>query len=146
MASVYPGYTGERSLVQVVVGTCYALVDGGIAGGVLAWLYNRLPRPGGGGRRPPGGGRAAPAGRHPRGADPRRASAPRSSAAGGSGPRARAAAAASSCARLEQPTRTVDTASPAAAKRSAASTPLAAWPSRTRTSSRRARATSVAAP
>ncbi|OGL00490.1 MAG: hypothetical protein A3E31_11160 [Candidatus Rokubacteria bacterium RIFCSPHIGHO2_12_FULL_73_22] len=44
MASVYPGYTGERSLVQVVVGTCYALVDGGIAGGVLAWLYNRLAR------------------------------------------------------------------------------------------------------
>jgi len=42
MASVYPGYTGERTLVQVVVGACYALVDGGIAGALLAWLYNRL--------------------------------------------------------------------------------------------------------
>lgn len=44
MASVYPGYTGERTLAQVVVGTIYALVDGGIAGAVLAWLYNKLGR------------------------------------------------------------------------------------------------------
>lgn len=44
MASVYPGYVGERSIGQVIVGTGYALVDGGIAGGVLAWLYNRLSR------------------------------------------------------------------------------------------------------
>jgi len=44
VASVYPGYTGERSLAQVVVGTLYALVDGGIGGGVLAWLYNQLAR------------------------------------------------------------------------------------------------------
>lgn len=44
MASVYPGYVGERSVAQVVVGTGYAFVDGAIAGGLLAWLYNRLAR------------------------------------------------------------------------------------------------------
>jgi len=44
IASVYPGYTGEPSISQVVVGTGYALVDGGIAGGLLAWLYNLLSR------------------------------------------------------------------------------------------------------
>jgi hypothetical protein len=42
VASVYPGYTGGRSVAQVIVGTGYAFVDGGIAGGVLAWLYNCL--------------------------------------------------------------------------------------------------------
>lgn len=39
-ASVYPGYTGAASLWQVIVGTLYGLVDGAIAGAVLAWLYN----------------------------------------------------------------------------------------------------------
>lgn len=44
MASVYPGYVGERSVGQAIVGTLYALVDGGIAGALLAWLYNRFAR------------------------------------------------------------------------------------------------------
>jgi len=42
MASVYPGYHADRTLAQVVVGTLYALVDGGIAAGLFAWLYNRF--------------------------------------------------------------------------------------------------------
>jgi hypothetical protein len=42
MASVYPGYSGERYVRQVLIGTGYALVDGGVAGALMAWLYNRL--------------------------------------------------------------------------------------------------------
>ena len=42
MASVYPGYTGESTLGQVIVGALYGVVDGGIAGALLAWLYNRF--------------------------------------------------------------------------------------------------------
>lgn len=44
MASVYPGYDATPSLAQVVVGTAYGLVDGAVAGAVVAWLYNRLAR------------------------------------------------------------------------------------------------------
>jgi len=44
VASIYPGYSGDRSLAQVLIGTGYALVDGGVAGAVLAWLYNCLAR------------------------------------------------------------------------------------------------------
>lgn len=42
MASVYPGYSGEPHVRQVLIGTGYALVDGGVAGALIAWLYNRL--------------------------------------------------------------------------------------------------------
>lgn len=42
MASVYPGYSGERHVRQVLIGTGYALLDGGVAGALMAWLYNRL--------------------------------------------------------------------------------------------------------
>lgn len=41
ISSVYPGFHGARSLGDAVVGTGYALLDGGIGGFVLAWLYNR---------------------------------------------------------------------------------------------------------
>jgi len=40
MASVYPGYHATRSLGQVVMGTLYGLVDGGVGGAIFAWLYN----------------------------------------------------------------------------------------------------------
>jgi hypothetical protein len=40
MASVYPGYHATRSLGQVVIGTLYGLVDGGVGGAIFAWLYN----------------------------------------------------------------------------------------------------------
>ena len=40
ISSVYPGFHGARSLADALVGTGYALLDGGIGGFVLAWLYN----------------------------------------------------------------------------------------------------------
>jgi hypothetical protein len=42
LASVYPGYKASGSGGDYIVGVLYALVDGGIFGLVLAWLYNRL--------------------------------------------------------------------------------------------------------
>lgn len=41
-ASIYPGYDVGTGLGSVVILTLYALVDGAIAGAVLAWLYNRF--------------------------------------------------------------------------------------------------------
>lgn len=42
-ASIYPGYDGPGGgFGSVMVVTLYALVDGAIAGAVLAWLYNRF--------------------------------------------------------------------------------------------------------
>jgi hypothetical protein len=40
-ASVYPGYHATASIGQVLVGTGYGLVDGGVGGAFFAWLYNR---------------------------------------------------------------------------------------------------------
>jgi hypothetical protein len=40
MRSVYPGYKATASFGNVIVGTLYAVVDGGIGGAVFAWLYN----------------------------------------------------------------------------------------------------------
>ena len=40
MSSVYPGYKVDSGISGVITGTLYALVDGGIAGALLAWLYN----------------------------------------------------------------------------------------------------------
>ena len=40
-ASVYPGYHATASIGQVLVGTGYGLVDGGVGGALFAWLYNR---------------------------------------------------------------------------------------------------------
>ena len=44
-ASIYPGYDGAAGFGSVVILTLYALVDGAIAGAVLAWLYNRFAQP-----------------------------------------------------------------------------------------------------
>lgn len=40
MASVYPGYNASGSVVDVIVGTLYALVDGAVCGLIFGWLYN----------------------------------------------------------------------------------------------------------
>lgn len=45
MSSVYPGYHATRSVAEVVIGTLYGGVDGLIAGGVFAWLYNQFAKP-----------------------------------------------------------------------------------------------------
>ncbi len=44
MASVYPGYHANHTVVQVLIGTLYAAADGLIGGAVFAWLYNRLAK------------------------------------------------------------------------------------------------------
>lgn len=38
--SIYPGYGGPGGFGSVVVVTLYAVVDGAVAGAVVAWLYN----------------------------------------------------------------------------------------------------------
>lgn len=45
VASLYPGFHGSRDLLDVLVGTGYALLDGAVAGALLAWLYNLAARP-----------------------------------------------------------------------------------------------------
>lgn len=40
ISSVYPGYKAEPTLISVLIGTGYALVDGVIGGTIFAWLYN----------------------------------------------------------------------------------------------------------
>ena len=44
LASFYPGYHATRSLVEVVLVTAYALVDGLIGGAIFGWLYNRFAK------------------------------------------------------------------------------------------------------
>ena len=41
IGSIYPGYQPGGG-GSILVGTLYGLVDGGIAGCILAWLYNRI--------------------------------------------------------------------------------------------------------
>lgn len=40
--SVYPGYHAAGTLGDALVGAGYGLVDGAVAGLVLAWLYNAI--------------------------------------------------------------------------------------------------------
>lgn len=40
VTSIYPGYHGEKTLISILTGTGYGLVDGAICGAVVAWLYN----------------------------------------------------------------------------------------------------------
>ena len=42
LASIYPGYHATRSLVEIVIVTLYAGVDGLIGGAVFGCLYNWL--------------------------------------------------------------------------------------------------------
>ena len=44
LASVYPGYDGERTIDSVLILTGYALVKGAAVGWVFGWLYNRLAK------------------------------------------------------------------------------------------------------
>jgi len=46
MSSVYPGYHATRSIVEVIVGTLYGVVDGLVGGAAFAWLYNQCAKPG----------------------------------------------------------------------------------------------------
>lgn len=40
MGSVYPGFHAARSFGDLLVGTIYGFLDGGIAGLLFGWLYN----------------------------------------------------------------------------------------------------------
>jgi hypothetical protein len=40
VSSIYPGYHNSRNIVDVLVGTCYALFDGAVGGMFFAWIYN----------------------------------------------------------------------------------------------------------
>ncbi len=40
MASIYPGYSGSPAWGDALIGALYGLVDGAIAGALVAWLYN----------------------------------------------------------------------------------------------------------
>jgi hypothetical protein len=42
LASVYPGYKASGSAGDLIIGVAYGVVDGGLFGLVLAWLYNRF--------------------------------------------------------------------------------------------------------
>ena len=44
LASLYPGYSTERSIESVVTLTGYALVKGAVIGWIAGWLYNRLAK------------------------------------------------------------------------------------------------------
>lgn len=44
MDGLYPGYHYGTGFGSVIVGALYGFVDGGVAGAVIAWLYNRLSR------------------------------------------------------------------------------------------------------
>lgn len=44
LASVYPGYDGQRNINSVLVLTGYALVKGAAVGWLFGWLYNRLAK------------------------------------------------------------------------------------------------------
>ncbi len=40
MASLYPGYHASGSIGDLIIGTLYAFLDGGICGLFFGWLYN----------------------------------------------------------------------------------------------------------
>ncbi len=42
MSSVYPGFHNSRTVPDVIVGAGYGLVDGALAGALMAVLYNQF--------------------------------------------------------------------------------------------------------
>ncbi len=42
ISSIYPGFHGARNFGDALVGTAYALIDGGVGGFIFAWLYNLM--------------------------------------------------------------------------------------------------------
>lgn len=44
VSSIYPGFHNSRTFLDVLVGTGYALVDGGVGGAIFGWLYNFFAR------------------------------------------------------------------------------------------------------
>lgn len=42
LSSIYPGFHASRTFGDVLVGTGYGLVDGGLGGLVFGWVYNSI--------------------------------------------------------------------------------------------------------
>ena len=42
VSSSSPGFHAEPTLMSILIGTAYALLEGMIAGGFIAWLYNLM--------------------------------------------------------------------------------------------------------
>lgn len=40
IGSVYPGYQPGTGFSSVIIGSLYGVVDAGIGGAIIAWLYN----------------------------------------------------------------------------------------------------------
>lgn len=40
VGSIYPGYHPGTGVSSIIVGTLYAMLDGGVGGAIFAWLYN----------------------------------------------------------------------------------------------------------
>ena len=40
VSSIYPGFHDSRNLLDVLVGTGYALLDGAVGGALFGWLHN----------------------------------------------------------------------------------------------------------
>ncbi len=46
LTSIYPGYTAEKTILQLIIATAYALVDGFVFGLVFSLFYNSfVPKP-----------------------------------------------------------------------------------------------------
>jgi len=44
VSSIYPGFHNSRHSLDVLVGTGYAVFDGGVGGATFGWLYNSFSR------------------------------------------------------------------------------------------------------
>ena len=44
VSSIYPGFHNSRHILDILVGTGYALFDGGVGGALFGWLYNSFCR------------------------------------------------------------------------------------------------------
>jgi len=42
LGSIYPGYSVDRTVGQVLIVTGYGIVDGAVGGWLIAYLYNRI--------------------------------------------------------------------------------------------------------
>lgn len=42
IGSTYPGYHPGTGFGSVIVGSLYAVLDGGVGGALFAWLYNKF--------------------------------------------------------------------------------------------------------
>ena len=44
VSSISPGFNADATLLSVLIGTVYALLEGLIAGSFIAWVYNLIAR------------------------------------------------------------------------------------------------------